>query len=75
MNEFYLDVNDNAAVIITDGEFSGVLARSYDEVISRADEIQSAMAHIVKIQRYKRGLWIWVFKDDYTALEGKIVAE
>jgi len=71
MTQFFLKEDEDVAVLIHEGKFGGIWARSYDEVVSHADEIHSAMVRIVKNEDYNDGYWVWIFKDKYAAVEGQ----
>lgn len=71
MTQFFLEEDEDVAVLTHEGKFGGIWARSYEEVVSHADEIHCVMAKIVKNTDYQNGYWVWVFKDKYSAIEGQ----
>lgn len=66
----YLRDNENVAVMVSDGDFSGVMARKEEDVYHNADLIQEAMVNLKKKNDYNNGFWLWIFTDNFKVING-----
>jgi hypothetical protein len=69
-----MELGDNMDVVVlmNDGEFGGIISRTYEEALAHADLIHESMIKIKKKdQEHNEGFWMWIFYDNYNYIIGK----
>lgn len=69
---FEFQKHENALVVVKEGQFRALFATSYEDVLSNADIIHEGMICVKKLRKgFNKGMWIWVFSDNYNILSGE----